>query len=121
MSITNLEKATRKQLERSLSKQLQELYLKRLDHKTGEISCQLMNSNLTMIVEGSLTQPEQLLLEIRDQPDLIAQVRSRLNDMMRSEVIDLIEKTLSCKVIDFMSNTTLETSRTGAIVVLSDK
>lgn len=110
----------RKQLERSLCNQLQELYLERLAHSTGQVSCQLLNGNLTIVIEDSLTQPEQLLLEVRERPGVVAQVRSSLNDIIRPEVIELIEKTLNRKVVDFLSDTTLETSRTAAIVVLSD-
>lgn len=119
MNVTTSERSTRKQLERSLVKQLQELYLERLDHTTGKVTCQLLNGNLTILIEGSLTQPEQLLLETRKQPKLAAQVRSNLNDIMRPEVISLIEKTLNRKVIDFMIDTTLKTSLTGVIVILS--
>jgi uncharacterized protein YbcI len=120
MNSITAERFSRKQLERSLAKQLQNLYLERLDHTAGNVTCQLLNGNLTILIEGSLTQPEQLLLTTRERPRLVAQVRSNLNDIMRPEVIHLIEKTLHRKVLDFMSDTTLETSLTGVIVILSD-
>ncbi|MGF1521181.1 MAG: DUF2294 domain-containing protein [Leptolyngbyaceae cyanobacterium] len=121
MNVITSEEPTRKQLERSLSKQLQELYLERLAHKTDKVSCQLLNGNLTIVIEGSLTQPEQFLLKEQDQTQTVTRVRSGLDEIMRPEVINLIEKTLNRKVVDFMSNTTLSTSRTGALVILSDR
>ena len=120
MNGTTSERSTRKQLERSLAKQLQALYRDRLEHRAGKMSCQLFGNNLAIVIEDSLTRPEQVIFERQKQSLLSVQVRSELNDIMRPEVIRLIEKTLDCKVLDFMIDTTLETSRTGVVVVLSD-
>jgi ABC-type sugar transport system ATPase subunit len=55
--------ATRGQLERRLSQQFQKLYRDKLGHLTGKVSCRLFDNKLTIVIEDSLTQPEQLLLK----------------------------------------------------------
>ncbi|NJL44767.1 MAG: DUF2294 domain-containing protein [Leptolyngbyaceae cyanobacterium SM2_3_12] len=111
---------TRGQLERTLSQQFQKLYRQHLDHATGKISCQLSSHQLTVIVEDSLTQPEQLLLD-ESSPDLVEQVRSDLDDVIRPKIITLVESVLGKAVIDIMSETTLTTGRTGIVIVLEDR
>jgi uncharacterized protein YbcI len=114
-------KLSRGQLERTLSQRLQKLYREHLDHSTGKVSCQLINDKLTVIVEDSLTQPEKLLIETSKDPELVEKVRSDLDSVIRPKIIGLVEEILERKVLDLMSDTTLETGRTGVIVVLSNE
>ncbi|MGF1570589.1 MAG: DUF2294 domain-containing protein [Nodosilinea sp.] len=113
-------KPTRGQLERTLSQQFQKLYREHLGHSTGKVCCELSENRLTIIVEDSLTQPEKLLLEKSDSK-LTEQVRDDLDEAIRPEIIKLVEGVLDQKVADIMSDTTLETGRTGVMVVLADE
>lgn len=121
MADSTVSKLSRGQLERTLSQRLQKLYREHLDHSTGKVSCQLINDNLTVIVEDSLTQPEKLLIETSNDPELVEKVRSDLDGVIRPKIISLVEEVLEKKVLDLMSDTTLETGRTGLIVVLSSE
>lgn len=119
MSNTNLKTPTRGQIERTLSQQIQKLYREHLDHATGKVSCQLFKDKLVVIIEDALTQPEQLLLEKHDDKELVEQVRADLDDAIRPRMITLVEEILERKVSDLISDTTLDTGRSGIIVILS--
>lgn len=119
MTGTTSNKLTRGQLERTLSQQFQKLYRQHLGHVVGKVSCQLLSDKLTIVIEDSLTQPEQLLLERKEDLDLVEQVRSDLDDALRPSIIDSVEVTLGRKVTDVISDTTLETGRTGVIIILT--
>ena len=118
MTSTTSKKPTRGQLERTLSQQFQKLYREHLNHSAGKVTCQLFDDKLTIIVEDSLTQPEQLLLE-ESKSEIVEQMRSDLDDAIRPKIIDLVEEILGQKVIDLMSDTTLQTGRSGVVIILS--
>jgi len=112
-------KLTRGQLERSLSQRLQKLYRDHLGHSTGKVTCQLSDDKLTIVVESSLTQPEQLLLQESDAQK-VEQIRAELDSAFRPKLIELLEEVLDLEVVDLMSDTTLETGRTGFVIILSE-
>ena len=120
MRKSQVNQPTRGQLERSLSQQIQRLYREELGHSTGKVICQIRDEQLTIVIESSLTQPEQLLLQ-EFEPERVEQLRSDLDDVVRPKLISLVEEYLQRTVIDLMSDTTLETGRTGFVVVLSDE
>lgn len=108
---------TRGQLERLLSQKLQALYRAQLGHQPGKITCQLFDEKLAIIVENSITPPEQVLAN-NGQTDLAEQVRTDLDKAIQPQVKALIEEVLGVAVLDLLSDATLETGRTGIIVVL---
>src|ERR671932_393547 len=110
-------KPTRGQLERSLSQRLQALYRDQLGHQPGKVTCQLFDEKLAIILEDSITPPEQLLAD-RGQADLAQQVRSELDEAIKPQLRAVIEEVLGVAVLDLLSDATLETGRTGIIVVL---
>jgi uncharacterized protein YbcI len=120
MSKSQVNQPTRGQLERSLSQQIQKLYREELGHSTGKVICQLRDDQLTIIIESSLTQPEKLLLQ-EFEPERVEQLRSDLDDVVRPKLISLVEESLHRAVVDLMSDTTLETGRTGFVVILSEE
>lgn len=110
-------KPTRGQLERMLSQGLQALYRAQLGHQPGKVTCQLFDEKLAIIVEDSITPPEQLLAN-SGQTELAEQVRSDLDKAIQPRVKELIEEVLGVGVLDLLSDATLETGRTGIIAVL---
>ena len=121
MSTTNLKTPTRGQIERTLSQQIQKIYREHLDHTTDKVSCQLFKDKLVVIIEGALTQPEQLLLKKKNDKELVEQVRSDLDEAIRPRMISLVEEVLNRKVSDLISDTTLDTGRSGVIVILASE
>jgi uncharacterized protein YbcI len=110
-------KPTRGQLERLLSQRLQALYREQLGHQPGKVTCQIFDEKVAIIMENSITPPEQLLAD-RGQSDLAEQVRSELDEAIKPQLKTLIEEVLGAAVLDLLSDATLETGRTGIIVVL---
>jgi uncharacterized protein YbcI len=108
---------TRGQIERTLSQRIQALYRSHLGHQPSRVTCQLFDEKLAIIIEDSITQPEQLLLG-EGKKTLAEQLRNDLNKSLQPRLKELIEDILGVKVLDLLSDATLETGRTGAIVIL---
>lgn len=113
------EQQTVGQLEREVSQKMQALYRKYLGHQPSKVTCQLFDEKLAIILEDSVTQPEQLLAQ-DGQLELAKQVRADLNQAIRPQVKALVESILKVEVLDLLSDATLNTGRTGIIVILSD-
>jgi len=119
---TNNERTTKQtvgQLERAISQKMQALYKQYLGHQPGKVTCQLFDSKIAIILEGSITQPEQLLLE-EGKIDLAEKVHEDLAQAIEPQIKLLIEEVLEVEVLDLLSDATIGTALTGIIVVLSD-
>ncbi|AFZ13961.1 Protein of unknown function DUF2294 [Crinalium epipsammum PCC 9333] len=110
---------TRGQLERTLSQSIQALYRNELGHQPSKITCQIFDSKIAIILENSLTKPEQLLAE-NGKEDLAEQVRSDLEEVIQPQIKALIEEIVGISVIDLLSDSKLDTGRSGTIAVLAD-
>ena len=109
---------TRGQLERKLSQEIQAFYRHHLGHQPSKVTCQFFDSKLAIILEDSITNAEQILLE-EGKHDLAQKVRSNLDDAIQPELKKLIEQITEVEVLDTLSDATLNTGRTGIIAVLS--
>ncbi|MGB3204912.1 MAG: DUF2294 domain-containing protein [Crinalium sp.] len=110
---------TRGQLERTLSQSIQALYRNELGHQPSKITCQIFDSKIAIILENSLTKPEQLLAE-NGKEDLAEQLRSDLEEVIQPQIKALIEEIVGIDVIDLLSDSKLDTGRSGTIAVLAD-
>lgn len=109
---------TRGQLERNLSQKIQAFYRRHLGHQPSKVTCQLFDSKLAIIIEDSITSAEQILVE-EGKNKLAEKVRSNLDEAIQPELKQLIESIVEVEVLDILSDATLNTKRTGIIVVLS--
>ncbi len=109
---------TRGQLERTLSQQIQALYRTQLEHQPSKVTCQIFDEKIAIILEGSITQPEQLLFKT-GQEELAEQVRSELDEAIQPQLKALIEQVVGVPVIDLLSDAKLETGRTATIAILA--
>ena len=109
---------TRGQLERKLSQEIQAFYRRNLGHQPSKVTCQLFEAKLAIILENSITNTEQILVE-EGKVELAEQVRSNLDDALQPELKQLIERIANIKVLDLLSDATLNTKRTGIIAVLN--
>lgn len=107
------------QLERTVAQTIQGFYHHQLGHQPSKVTCQLFEAKLVIILEDSITNAEQILLE-EGKTKLVEQVRSNLDDALQPELKQLIEKILQVKIIDLLSDVTLNTGRMGIIAVLSE-
>ncbi|MFM2314911.1 MAG: hypothetical protein RLZZ04_4187 [Cyanobacteriota bacterium] len=107
------------QLERTLSQRIQAFYRDNLGHQPSKVMCQLFDHKLAIIMENSITIAEELLIT-KGNETLAEQVRSSLDEAIKPQLKALIERILKVEVIDLLSDATLETGRTGIIVVLNN-
>jgi uncharacterized protein YbcI len=110
---------TRGQLERTLSQRIQALYRNQLEHQPSRVTCQLFDEKLAIILEDSITQPEQLLVN-NGQTELAEKVRAELDDVLQPQLKGLIEEVVGVSVVDILSNAKLETGRTATVVILAN-
>ena len=107
------------QLERKLAQKIQAFYRGHLGHQPSKVTCQFFDTKLAIIIEDSITSAEQILVD-EGKAVLAEKVRSNLDDAIRPELKQLIEEITEVEVLDIMSDATLNTGRTGIIVVLSN-
>lgn len=110
---------TRGQLERTLSQRIQALYRNQLEHQPSRVTCQLFDEKLAIILEDSITQPEQLLVN-NGQTELAEKVRAELDDVLQPQLKELIEEIVGVSVVDLLTNAKLETGRTATVVILAN-
>lgn len=106
------------QIERELSQGVQKLYRQELEHSPGKVTCQLFGNQLAIVIEDSLTAVEKTLADNEAKDKKLKKINSAINDVIEAKLKDLIEEILAVNVHDILFDTTLETSRTGAIVYL---
>jgi len=111
---------TRGQLERTLSQQVQAFYRSNLGVRISEVDCQILDQKIVIVLENSMTQPEQLLVN-DGKEELVEEVHSNLKESMQPQLKKLIEGVVGVSVIDLLSDTTLQTERTGIIAVLAEE
>lgn len=109
---------TRKQLEHSLSQRVFGLYITYLEHQPHKVSCQLVDKMLTIIVENSITLPEQLLNNT-GQENLAKQVRSNIQKAIEVHIKSAIEEVCATNVIELFSNFAFDTGHTTIVAVLA--
>ncbi|MGI2902982.1 DUF2294 domain-containing protein [Tolypothrix sp. VBCCA 56010] len=117
--MTTTSTPTRGQIQRTLAQRIQALYREQLGHQPSKVTCQLSDSSLTIILENSITQPEQLLAQT-GRIELAEQVRADLDEAIQPQLKTLIEDILNVQVVELLSDATLETGRTGIIALLTD-
>lgn len=110
---------TRGQIERTLSQRIQALYRTQLEHQPSRVVCQIFDGKIAIILEDSITQPEQILVD-NGQEELAEQVRAKLDDVLEPQLKILIEEVVGVPVIDLLSDAKLETGRTATIVILAE-
>lgn len=110
---------TRGQLERTLSQRIQALYRTQLEHQPSRVTCQLFDEKVAIILEDSITQPEQLLVN-KGQTELAEKVRSELDDALQPQLKELIEEVVGVSVIDILSNAKLDTGRSATVAILAN-
>lgn len=99
-----------------LTERIQALYEQQLGQQLNEISYQAFDNTLVIVIEGAVTKPEKILNE-GDCQVLARQVRTVLDRVIQSHLKGLIEEVMQARVVDFLSDTKMETDRTGAIAI----
>jgi len=116
--MTKAANLTVKQLEQEIVKSIQDLFGNLLGHQPQQVSCQLVDKTLTVLLEDSITQPEQILVE-SGKNDLVKQVRSNILVAIESPLRANIEEIVGIPVIDLFADSTLDTRRTSVVAILA--
>lgn len=116
--MTKAANLTVKQLEQEIVKSIQDLFENLLGHQPQQVSCQLVDKTLTVLLEDSITQPEQILVN-SGKNDLVKQVRSNILVAIESPLRANIEEIVGIPVIDLFSDSTLDTRRTSVVAILA--
>lgn len=115
MNRTNL---VTKQIEPLLSQKIHNLYLERLKHELCEINFYWFENKLILVLEGTVTKPEKLLYQ-NQRRELADRARNTIDEIILPGIKDAIEQTMNVSVVDFLSDTTIDTSRTGVIAIFA--
>jgi uncharacterized protein YbcI len=86
----------------------------------SKVSCHLVDKTLTIIVEDSITLPEQLLNN-SGQHELANQVRANIQKAIELPIKSVIEETYATSVIDLFKSYAFDTGRTSIVAVLAPK
>lgn len=103
-----------------LSQKIKDIYQDQLEHQLDNISYNLLDRSLIITIEGTVTSPEKLLKD-NDRLHLAKQVREVIDSVIQPQIQDTIEEILDVKVVDFLSDTTLDNDMTGAIAIFELK
>ena len=108
------------QLERELSQKIRAFYREQLGQQPSKVTCQLFGAKLAFVLEDTVTKPVQVLVE-EGKETLAQQVRQDLDQVLQPQLQQLIESILSVDVVDILSDSALDTGRSGIIVILSQE
>ena len=109
---------TLRQLEHSMSQRIMSLYLTHLGHQPHKVSCKVVDKTVTIIVEDSITLPEQLLHNT-GQENLAKEVRSNIQKAVEVHLKSAIEEVYATTVIELFSNFTFDTGHTSIVAILA--
>ena len=114
----NQELPTIGQLERDLSQNIQKLYKELLQHSPKKVVSKFFDNQLAIVVEDALTAVEKTLVNEHNDNRIVENLNLAINDVLKSKFQTVIETTLKVEVEDILFDSTIETKRTGAIVIL---
>lgn len=110
---------TSRQIERSLSQQIQAIHKDQLGVRPEKVVCHFFDQKLAIVLEKVTTPSEQLLLS-NDRVESAKKMRSHLDAALKPRLIELIEEISGAAVKTLLSDTDLTYDVSGMIVVLGD-
>jgi len=107
-----------KQLEQTLSQLIQNLYVTQVGQKPDLVFCQIIDKNLTIVIENATTTVERFLT-VNDKQELAEQVRANIHKALKPQLKALIEEVLEIKVVDLVGDSNFSTGRTSVTAILA--
>ena len=107
------------QLERIISQQVRALYRQQFGHQPSKVECHLMGNKIILSLEDVITPLEKLLVEAQSS-NLVAQIRSFIDDTIKPKLQQLIEEISQVNVINCLYDTEINSGCAGAIVILAN-
>lgn len=109
----------RKHLEEMLSDRIQDVYRTQLGYAPKQVSCRLFDNKLAIVLDDAISRPVQILVE-NNHGNLAQQAKLNIDAAIKPQLVQVIEEVVGINVIDWLSDTTIETGRTGTIAVLAN-
>lgn len=106
------------QTERLLAQNIRKRYRTVLGHNPKKISCKINGTQLTIIIQETVTQLEKFLLRNKQVP-VAHEVRSDLGMAFLPELKATIQECLSVKVLDIGSIPMEKANSTAVVAILS--
>jgi uncharacterized protein YbcI len=106
-----------KQIKKNLDRNIRNIYQERLKHQLNKISFHLFDDTLIIFIEGTVTCSEKLLQK-NDGILLARQVRKAIDRVIQPQIESAIEQVMNVRVIDFLSDTTIDNNCSFAIAIL---
>ena len=116
--MTENDRLTRGQMQRNLEQKIQNLYRQELGHQPKKVNCTISDEKISIVLENSVTQPENLLNE-SNQNNLSKDIRFELDEAIQPKLKQLVEDEVGIEVVDVLMDTELETERSGVILILA--
>ena len=116
---TQISHPTVGQLERTISQQVRALYRKQFGHQPSKVECHLMGNKIILSLEDVITPLEKLLVEAQSS-NLVIQVRSFIDNIIKPKLQKLIEEISQVNVINCLYDTEIDSGCAGAILILAN-
>lgn len=113
----NISKLKPEQVQQLISESVQNWFKSQLNYQFKDITCQIFDNKVAIVLENSLPQSIHLLAN-QGKKQLVQQVISNIEATIKTKLIDLIQELLSIEVVDLLIHCNIETSRTGIIAIL---
>jgi len=104
--------------ERILTQAVQSLWHRHLACRPQRVVCQLFSNSVAIIIEDSVTLPEQFLLA-NNKTATAQMARQAIHKFMKAQLTGLLEQVLDQKVLVVLSDTALTERCTGITAILS--
>lgn len=104
--------------ERAITQEIQSLWFRHLAHRPQRVTCQLFSNSVVIVIEDSVTLPEQFLVA-SDKATTAQMARQAIHKLLQPQVSALLEKLLEIKVLVLFCDTTLAEKCTGVVAVLA--
>lgn len=109
-----------KELGQILAQQCISIHECLLGHTPDTVSYHFLNNKeVALIVEGAITQPEKILLN-NGYTNIAKSVRHSLNNILRAQLIPVIEQVFQSKVVDLLNDTNIQSGRMSLIVIFDE-
>ena len=107
-------------LESLLAQQIKDIYRQSLGQSLNNIHFQQFNLGLLIVLEGVTTTIEKLL-DRNSYSSLSSQIRAEIDKLILPQIRDAIEQGVNKKIVDFLSDTTIDSDVTGIIIIFGEK
>jgi uncharacterized protein YbcI len=106
-----------KRIKKNLDRNIRNIYQDRLKQQLDNISFHLFDGTLIIFIEGTVTCSEKLLQK-NDRILLARRVRKAIDRVIQPQIQSAIEQVMNVRVIDFLSDTTIDNNCSFAIAIL---